>query len=93
MVVMLVERVSPSLRGELTRWMLEPKAGVFVGTVTAAVREKLWQKVRQRTAKGASIIVWTTNSEQGYQIDSWGDPSRRVGDWDGLQLITVPKTQ
>ncbi|MBA3516457.1 MAG: type I-E CRISPR-associated endoribonuclease Cas2, partial [Rhizobiales bacterium] len=31
MVVMMLERVSPSLRGELTRWLIEPKTGVFVG--------------------------------------------------------------
>ena len=33
MVVMILERVPPSLRGELTRWMLELRAGVFVGTL------------------------------------------------------------
>ena len=44
MVILLLERVSPSLRGELTRWLLEPKAGVFVGNVSALVREKLWTK-------------------------------------------------
>ena len=41
-MVMLLERVSPGLRGELTRWLLELKAGVFVGRVSAMVRERLW---------------------------------------------------
>ena len=45
MVVLVLERVPTSLRGELTRWMLEPKAGVFVGTMSALVREQLWEKV------------------------------------------------
>lgn len=45
MVVMIVERAPPGLRGLLTRWMLEPKAGVFVGTMSAMVRDKLWQRV------------------------------------------------
>lgn len=88
MVVMLLERVSPSLRGELTRWLLEPKAGVFVGTVSAMVREKLWEKVCQRTTEGGSMIIWTSNTEQGFRIDFWGDTSRKVYDWEGLQLIT-----
>ena len=41
---MILEKVPPSLRGELTRWFLEPKAGVFVGHVGAMVRDRLWQK-------------------------------------------------
>ncbi|HUW60883.1 MAG TPA: type I-E CRISPR-associated endoribonuclease Cas2e [Candidatus Bathyarchaeia archaeon] len=91
MVVMVLERVSPSLRGELTRWLLEPKSGVFVGTVSAMVREKLWEKVCRKTGEGGSILIWTANNEQGFKIDFWGDPSRHVLSWDGLQLITKPK--
>jgi len=88
MVVLILERVRPSLRGELTRWLLEPKAGVFVGNISARVREKLWQKVCHATGDGAAMILWSSDSEQGYRIDFWGDTSRRVYDWDGLQLIT-----
>ena len=31
MVVMVLEKVPVSLRGELTRWLIEPHPGVFVG--------------------------------------------------------------
>ena len=44
MVVLVLERVPASLRGELSRWMLEARAGVFIGDVTAMVRDKLWEK-------------------------------------------------
>lgn len=88
MVVLIVERVRSSLRGELTRWLLEPKAGVFVGNVSARVREKLWQKVCKETGDGAALIIWTSNTEQGYRMDFWGDRTRRIYDWDGLQLVT-----
>ena len=33
MTVLILERVPASLRGQLTRWMLEVKAGVFVGNI------------------------------------------------------------
>ena len=33
MIVLILERVPVGLRGELTRWLLEAKAGVFVGKV------------------------------------------------------------
>jgi CRISPR-associated protein Cas2 len=45
MVVIILESVPVSLRGELTRWMLELRAGVFVGSLSAMVRDKLWEMV------------------------------------------------
>jgi CRISPR-associated endoribonuclease Cas2 subtype I-E len=35
LTVIIVERATPGLRGQLTRWMLEVRAGVFVGTLSA----------------------------------------------------------
>lgn len=91
MIVIIVERVPVSLRGELTRWLLEPKAGVFIGSVSAMVREKLWQRVCKKVKGGACMIIWSTNNEQGFKMDFWGATSHAVTDWDGLQLITIPR--
>jgi len=44
MVVMILEKVPQSLRGELTRWLVEVKTGVYVGHVNGLVRELLWKK-------------------------------------------------
>jgi CRISPR-associated protein Cas2 len=90
---MILERVSPGLRGELTRWLLEPKAGVFVGDVSALVRDKLWELARQRMRSGGGILVYTTNNEQGFALDLWGDTTRLVRDFEGLSLVTVPPKQ
>ena len=65
MVVMILESVPTSLRGELTRWMLEPKAGVFVGTVSAMVRDRLWGKVCKSVRDGGCMMIHRTNNEQG----------------------------
>lgn len=90
MVIVIVERAPVSLRGELTRWLLEPRAGVFVGRVSALVREKLWEKITTSVKKGAAILVWTTDNEQGFAFRLHGDPSRSVRDFDGLSLVRVP---
>ncbi len=50
MIVLILERVPASLRGELTRWLLETRPGVFVGRVSAMVRDKLWDKVCEDAA-------------------------------------------
>lgn len=89
MMVLIVERAPPGLRGELTRWLLEPQAGVFVGQVSALVRQKLWERTCKGLRGGAAILIWRSNNEQGFEFQLWGDPSRTVTDWEGLKLITV----
>ncbi len=91
MVVFLVERVPSGLRGELTRWMLELRAGVFVGTVSAMVRDRLWEKACQEMDGGAGMLVYSADTEQGFAIRFWGGTGRVVEDFDGLTLIRVPE--
>ena len=88
MTVMVLSNVPPGLRGELSKWMVEVSAGVYVGKLSAAVRERLWVRVRQYSRTGTATLVQTTNTEQGYVMETIGDPSYRVRDFDGLQLVT-----
>lgn len=90
MVVMILERVPGSLRGELTRWMLEPKAGVFIGTVSAMVRDRLWEKACASMAGGAGMLIYNSDTEQGFAIRFWGATNRLVVDFEGLSLIRIP---
>lgn len=88
MTVLLLERVSPGLRGELSRWMLEPKAGVFVGKPTAGVRDRLWQAVcRQGGVDSGCVMITQASNEQGFRIETCGRPSRPVVDFEGLLLV------
>ena len=90
MIVLIVERAPVGLRGELTRWLLEPQAGVFVGRVSATVREKLWERTCKGLRGGAAIMIWSTNNEQGFDFALWGQSSRAMTDWEGLKLVTIP---
>lgn len=90
MVVLILERVPPGLRGELTRWLLEPKAGVFVGRISGKVRDLLWEKVCKEARGGGCIMMHASNREQGFAIRMHGDPARQVEDFEGLFLIRVP---
>ncbi len=89
MVVFLMEKVSISLRGEITRWMLELRPGVFVGNISALVREKLWEMVCQKLKGGAAMLLQSAANEQGYNIRTFGESTRKVKDFDGLQLIVI----
>lgn len=90
MVVIILEKVSPSLRGELTRWLLEPRTGVFVGRISAMVRDKLWEYICGRAGVGGALLVYPADGEQGYALRSHGATSRTIGDFDGLSLIHIP---
>jgi len=90
-MVMILQNVPPSLRGELTRWLIEPRPGVFVGTVSAMVRDKLWEKCCRKAKTGGGVLqIWTTNNEQGYDLRSHGALNCDVVDYEGLKLIRRP---
>ena len=90
MVVMILEKVTPSLRGKLTRWLIQPKAGVFVGPVSARVRDLLWHRVCRSVKKGGALMIYADNTEQGFSIRSIGDTSRTMTDFEGLMLPKSP---
>ena len=87
MVVMILEKVKPSLRGELTRWLIEVKPGVYIGHVNGMVRDKLWEYCSQDNRAGIVFQAWSANTEQHYKMRLNGDANRQVVDWEGLQLI------
>lgn len=87
LLVMILERVKPSLRGELTRWLIEPKAGVFVGKVSALVKEKLWNKCLKSAGDGSVVQIWTDSNEQGFSLRCHGERARNLVDMEGIVLV------
>ena len=92
MVVIILESVPTSLRGELTRWLVEPHPGVFVGHLSGMVRDKLWEKCCQKVKEGGVLQLWSTNNEQRFAMRSFGVTRRELVDFEGLQLIHLPIT-
>ena len=92
MTVLILERVPATLRGELSRWMIEPRTGVFVGKVSAMVRDRLWDKARLGAKSGAGMLLYSSPTEQGFSARSFGETARDLVDWDGLTLIYTPKS-
>jgi CRISPR-associated protein Cas2 len=91
LVVLIVEKVKRGLRGELSRWMIEPKTGVFVGKLSALVRDKLWEKVVKEVGDGGAVLIHRAQSEQGFAVRTFGDTSREIVDYEGLFLARLPK--
>jgi len=90
LMMFITENVPTSLRGELTKWMLQLKPGVFIGTLSTLVGEKLWTKIQAKLDNGGAIWVKTTNKEQKFEMQSYGETNWSLRDFDGLQLISHP---
>ena len=92
MTVLILERVAPGLKGELTRWMTEVAAGVFVGRSSGLVREKLWARCEEAAydADGSALLVWRTNTAQGFDVRSANPRGRYADAFDGLWLVRLP---
>jgi CRISPR-associated protein Cas2 len=63
--VIVVAACPVGLRGHLTRWLLEISAGVFVGRVSARVRDLLWLRTVEMVKSGRAIMVFSADNEQG----------------------------
>ncbi|MFI6019025.1 type I-E CRISPR-associated endoribonuclease Cas2e [Streptomyces sp. NPDC051287] len=89
MLVLATTAVPDHLRGALSRWTIEVVPGIFVGTVSARVRDQLWDAVIDVVEDGAAVLVHPAPTEQGYQIRTAGTRRRVPMDFDGLTLMRM----
>lgn len=85
----MLEKSSPSQKGEMSRIAIEVKSGVFVATLNARVRDKLWEKITKKWDL-KSIMIYSSNTEQSYSIRVHGDTTREMIDFDGISLLSKP---
>jgi CRISPR-associated protein Cas2 len=90
MMILILKKAPARLRGELTRWLIEPRPGVFVGHVSALVRDKLWEKCCQKNVEGGVLQIWSTNNEQRFDMRICGKTERSIVEMEGVKLIKMP---
>ena len=88
MLVIVVENAPQRLRGRLGVWLVEVRAGVYVGDPSARVREMIWNQVEVGLEDGNAVIVWKTNTESGYDFMTLGKNRRNPVEFDGLKLVS-----
>ena len=98
MIVIVLSACPVSLRGDLTKWLLEINPGVFVGRVSARIREKLWARVLESGGTGRATMVFPADNEQRLEFRVNSADWEPV-DFEGVKLIyrpavrkTVPKS-
>ena len=87
MVVIVTEAVPPRLRGRLAIWLLEVRAGVYVGDTTKRVREMIWEQIIGLAEDGNVAMAWASRNESGFEFQTYGENRRVPVDYDGLRLV------
>jgi CRISPR-associated protein Cas2 len=92
MLVIVVEAAPPRLRGRLAVWLLEVRAGVYVGNYSRRVREMIWAEVCAYIEDGNAVIAWSAPNEVGFEFDTCGRNRRIPVDFDGFRLVQFAAT-
>lgn len=88
MMVVVVTNAPPRLRGRLAAWLLEVRAGVYVGDYSARTRAMIWQQVTAYIDTGDAVMVWKAPTDQGFDFATCGRNRRMPVDFDGLKLVS-----
>ena len=88
MLVIVTENVPHRLRGRLAVWLIEIRAGVYIGDLSAKVREMIWKQIEIGIDDGNAIMAWSTNTESGFDFLTLGDNRRLPVEIDGLKLVS-----
>lgn len=88
MMVVVVINAPPRLRGRLAAWLIEVRAGVYVGNYSVRTREMIWRQVTEGLETGDAVMVWKAPTDQGYDFVTCGRNRRMPVDFDGLKLLS-----
>jgi len=88
MLVIVLENAPPRLRGRMAIWLLEIRAGVYVGNYSTKVRDFIWNQVEKGIEDGNAVMAWRTNSEAGFDFVTLGNNRRIPIELDGAKLVS-----
>lgn len=86
-IVVVAENVPPRLRGRMAIWLLEVRAGVYIGNVSKRTREMIWQQLSEGYEDGNVVMAWASSHESGYEFQTLGKNRRLPVEFDGLRLV------
>lgn len=86
-LVVVTENVPSRLRGRMAIWLLEVRAGVYIGDVSKRTREMIWEQLREGYENGSVVMAWASNHESRYEFQTLGPNRRLPVEFDGLRLV------
>ncbi len=88
MLLMVLQNSTASLKGLLSRWLIEVRSGVFLGNPSSRIRDVLWDRtVLHPRNQGYAIQIWSDQGPQGFSYRTWGEGAREFVDFEGIALV------
>ncbi len=81
-----LEAPPPRLRGLLSRWGVEVRAGLYVGSTGVRMRDEIWNRTCAGLRGGSAVLVYDAANAQGFEVRTAGKNRRDIVDIDGLWL-------
>ena len=69
-------------------WLLEIRAGVYVGSYSRKAREKIWEQVVAGIEGGNAVMAWRPTTEAGFDFLTLGSNRRLPVEMDGAKLVS-----
>ncbi|POZ61987.1 type I-E CRISPR-associated endoribonuclease Cas2e [Chromobacterium alticapitis] len=88
MLVIVLENAPPRLRGRMAIWLLEIRAGVYVGAYNRKIRDYLWLQVEEGLEDGNAVMAWQATTEAGFDFVTLGANRRVPAEFDGAKLVS-----
>ena len=92
LTIITLRNSTPSLRGDLSKWMQEIATGVYVGNFNSRIREYLWKRVTENVGNGEATLSYASRNELGYSFETH-NAKREAIEFDGIPLVMFPKSQ
>lgn len=86
-LAVVTENVPARLRGRVAIWLLEVRAGVYIGDVSKRIREMIWEQLSEGYEDGNVVMAWASNHESGYEFQTLGEHRRVPIECDGLMFV------
>jgi len=87
MMMVVTNNAPPRLRGRLAVWLLEVRAGVYVGVYSSKTRQMIRDQVEELIGSGDAVIAWSAPIDAGFDFETFGVNRRMPVDFDGLKLV------
>ena len=89
-IVITATSIPDHLHGYLSRFLSEVDVGTYVGKVSPVVRDNLVGRCRAGAGEGRIVAISSdTAMEQGFSVQTFGEPTRMIMDMDGILLSST----
>lgn len=94
MTIFICHNATDRIRGELTRFLFEIDAGVYIGNLSATVRDLLYEKIEKLSIDQPDfqlLLIYSYKNEQTFLYRYLNFNQYKLVDLDGLALSSIKK--